>query len=78
MTAKRCSVLLRVYDLDFDQVALSPKLSHEEKIRLLVQMSHVWTDGQNFVVDGGADPEFIQAEIPVLRPEIEKRLAVTA
>lgn len=77
MTAKRC-FLLRVYDLDFEQVALDPKLTHEEKIRLLVQLSHVWTNGKVFLVDDGFRPDVIQAEIPILRPEIERRFAVAA
>ena len=80
MTAKRCNtILLRLYDLDFDKVALNPKLTHEEKICLLVAMQHVWTGEKNvFFVDDGFRPDVLRAELPVLRPEIEKRLAVGA
>jgi hypothetical protein len=78
--AKRStSILLRVFDLDFDHVALDPKLTHEEKIRLLVQLTHVWTAGKDiFFVDDGFRADVIRAEIPVFRPEIERRLAVCA
>jgi hypothetical protein len=80
MTAKRSlCILLRLYDLEFDRVALNPKLNHEEKIRLLVQMTHVWTGQKDvFFVDDGYFPSLIEAEIPVFRPEIERRLAVCA
>lgn len=72
------TILLRTYDLEFDRVALSSKLNHEEKIKMLVQMQHVWTDGKEFFVDEGFCPDVIQAEIPILRSQIERRLAVTA
>lgn len=75
---KRCAILLRLSEVDFEKVALNPKLTHEEKIRLLVQMTHVWTDGKILILDEGATPEVIQAEIPILRPEFERRLAVGA
>lgn len=79
MTAKRRIILLRLFDLEFDRVALNPKLTHEEKIKLLVQMSHVWTLGKDgFFVDDGFRLDVIRAEIAVLGPEIEKRLAVAA
>lgn len=78
MTARRCAIPLRLSEVDFEKVALNPKLTHEEKIRLLVQMTHIWTDGKVFFFDEGARPDVIRAEIPVLRPEIERRLAVGA
>lgn len=68
-----CCILLRAYDLDFDQVALNPKLTHEEKIRLLVLLQHVWTDGEQ-VFPEGVPPDLLEAEIQALRPEIERRL----
>lgn len=77
MSARHCAILLRLSDIDFEKVALNPKLTHEEKIRLLVQMSHIWTDGKIFFVDE-VSTDVLQAEIPLLRPEIEKRLAVSA
>lgn len=77
MTAKRYAFLLRLSEVDFEKVALNPKLTHEEKIRLLVQMTHVWTDGKIIILDE-IDPERVEAEIPVLRPEFERRLAVGA
>jgi hypothetical protein len=76
--AKRRSILLRCYDLDFDRIALNAKLTHEEKIRLLVQMQHIWTDGKTFFIDEGLRYDVIQAEILAFRPEIEHRLAVVA
>lgn len=80
MTAtKRCAVLLRAYDLDFDRIALNPRFTHEEKIVLLVAMTHVWTAGRDvFFIDDGFRPEVMQRELLVFRPEIEKRLAVGA
>lgn len=74
-----CCIFLRAYDLDFDQVALNPKLTHEEKIRLLVQMQHVWTDGKNvFIDDALGDPAVLGMELAALGPEIEARLAEAA
>lgn len=73
MTAKRRAIFLRAFDLDFDQVALSPKLTHEEKVRLLVLLQHVWTDGQTFFAES-VSSEQLDAEIQVLRSEIEQRM----
>lgn len=76
--AKRCTaVFVRVYDLDFDKVALNPKLTHEEKIRLLVLLQHVWTDGREMFSEA-VRADQLEAEIQALRAEIESRIAEAA
>jgi hypothetical protein len=68
---------LSAYDLDFDRVALSPKLTREEKIRLLVLMRHAWfqnAEREGFFAEE-ISPTQLEIEIERFRPEIEKRLA---
>lgn len=73
MASGYAPIFVRAYDFDFDRVALNPKLTHEEKIRLLVQMQHVWTDGRDFFADP-VSREQIDLEIQTFRPEIEERM----
>lgn len=75
--ANRTAIFVRAYDLDFDQVALSPKLTHEEKIRLLVLLQHVWTDGKEIFSESVPAAQ-LEAEIQAFRPEIESQLAAAA
>lgn len=70
----RSTIFLRAYDLDFDRVALNARLTHEEKIRLLVLLQHVWTNGQDVYFDD-VQREQLHAEIQAFGPEIEERLA---
>lgn len=72
---KRCAVLLRGYDLDFDQIALSPHKSHEEKIKLLVVLRHTWfsPDRQDVFYEDISTAQ-IEAEIQIFRDEIERGL----
>lgn len=67
-------IFLRAYDLDFDQVALNPKLTHEEKVRLLVLLQHVWTDGREIFSEFVSSDQ-LDAEVDVLRSQIEQRMA---
>lgn len=67
------TIFLRAYDLDFDKVALNPKLTTEEKIRLLVLLRHVWTNGPE-VYSEFVPIDQLEAEIQEFRPEIERRM----
>lgn len=73
--ARRCVIFLRAYDLDFDRVALNPKLTHDEKVRLLVLLQHVWTDGGSNVYSEFVPNDQLEAEISALRSEIEQRMS---
>lgn len=73
MATKARPIFLRAYDLDFDQVALNPKLTTEEKIRLLVLLRHVWTNGRE-VFSEFVDNDQLESEIQAFRPEIEQRM----
>lgn len=66
---------LRLYDLEFDQIALDPKLTHEEKVRLLVLLRHLWTNGERSFFDSFPLGEELNNEIAAFRDEIEKRMA---
>ena len=70
----RPTIFVRAYDLDFDRVALNARLTHEEKIRLLVLLQHVWTNGDDVYYES-VDPDQLEGEIQAFRPEIEQRMA---
>ena len=74
MLPQACCCWSLAYDLDFDQVALSPKLAHHEKVRLLVLLRHVWTDGMRFVPEP-ITREQLEREMSELGPEISRRIA---
>lgn len=75
MATKARPIFLRAYDLEFDQVALNPKLTHEEKIRVLVLLRHLWTNGERLFFESLPTGDQLEAEIAAFRGEIEKRMA---
>lgn len=77
MCSGEIPALVRGDLLFFDDVALSPKLSHAEKIRLIVLLRHVWSDGSLYISEGLSQNELAQ-EIAEHSAEIEERMHASA